>query len=417
MSRQKPYLLGFVIVVLSAGLLGALFWGNYQYVVSNPGGTDFLVHWVGTRSYAMDGLSPYSDEVALRIQQMVYGRAALPGEHELRVAYPLYSILLFFPFALIQDFNVARAVWMVVLEVGLILLTFMSLNLTRWRPKPFLLLLLLLFSLFWYHSLRPVILGNAVILVALGFVAVLVALRNGQDELAGVLLGFTTIKPQLTVIFILFVVIWCIYNRRWKLVLWLGITMALLVSFASLLIPDWILQNLREVIRYPAYNPPGTVSAALGELLPQAGRRLGNVISILTGVVLLIEWFFSLRAGFRGFLWASCLTLIGSFWIGIQTDPGNFIVAYPALILIFSLWCERWRRGGELLTVFTMLILFAGIWGIFIYSIEPSYQPIQSPVMFLPLPILIIPLLYWVRWWAIQSHTVWFDRFTHHILG
>ena len=66
---------------------------------------------------------------------MVYGRAALPGEHELRVAYPFYSAILFFPFALIQEFDVARAVWMTILEIGLISLTLVSIQLTTWRPK------------------------------------------------------------------------------------------------------------------------------------------------------------------------------------------------------------------------------------------------------------------------------------------
>ena len=90
-----------LVVIFALGLLALITYGNYRYSAQNPGGTDFLVHWVGTRSLFGEGLSPYSDQVALRIQTLVYGRAALPGEHELRVAYPLYSIVLFSPFALI----------------------------------------------------------------------------------------------------------------------------------------------------------------------------------------------------------------------------------------------------------------------------------------------------------------------------
>ena len=115
-------------VLLSIVFLVLLTIANYQYARNNPGGTDFLVHWLGTRAYFTEGISPYSDQVAVQIQNMVYGRTALPGEHELRVAYPFYSVILFFPLALIQDFTVARAVWMTILEIGLIALTLVSIQ-------------------------------------------------------------------------------------------------------------------------------------------------------------------------------------------------------------------------------------------------------------------------------------------------
>jgi len=78
---------------------------TFNYASLNPGGNDFLVHWMGTRSYITEGISPYSDEVALRIQNMVYGRPALPGEHELRVAIRCIRRHSFLPFAFNRDFT------------------------------------------------------------------------------------------------------------------------------------------------------------------------------------------------------------------------------------------------------------------------------------------------------------------------
>ncbi len=416
MSRQRPFLQLILLILLAILLLGVLIWGNLRFVQANPGGTDFLVHWVGTRAFILEGLSPYSDETALQIQTMVYGRAALPGEHELRVAYPLYSILIFLPFALISDYNTARAIWMAVLECGLILMVFLSLNLVRWRPKPIVLLFLLLFSLFWYHGLRPVILGNVVVLVALAFIGVMLALRNGHDELAGVLLALTTIKPQVAVVFIVFISMWCLINKRAKTVIWFFITLGLLSALAFLFIPDWILQNLREVLRYPGYNPPGTLSAALEDLLPQAGRRIGNALSAITALILLIEWFLAMRRATQGFIWTACLSLVASLWIGLQTDPGNFIVAFPAILLVFSVWIERWRVVGIGAVFLSMILLFVGLWAIFLNSVEYVYQPVQSPIMFLPLPLVLLILLYWVRWWAINPPATWFDQFSQSVI-
>ena len=120
MNRAKQNLLiRILLAIVLTGVLVGLFFANYQYTQNNPGGNDFLVHWVGTQDFIRNGDSPYSETTTLKIQEMVYGRAALPEEHPLRVAYPLYSIFLFMPFALISDYFVARALWMMFLEIVL----------------------------------------------------------------------------------------------------------------------------------------------------------------------------------------------------------------------------------------------------------------------------------------------------------
>jgi hypothetical protein len=406
--QKKTILLIFIGAGAALAFLGLMTWGNYRFAAENPGGNDFLVHWMGTRSLVKDGLDPYSDEVALRIQTAAYGRAAKPGEHELRVAYPLYSVVVFLPFALVGDFTLARALWMTVLEAALVLLTFLSLRLARWRVGLWMLALLLLFSLLWYHGFRPLINGNAVILVALGLVGGFLALRAGADELAGVLFAFTTIKPQVVVLVLAFVVLWAFSHRRMRVVGWMVGTLILLAASAALIVPNWIVENLREVIRYPSYNPPGTPRAAFMTWWPAFGSRVGWA---LTGVmaVLLVEWWSNRNAEFPGFLWTACLTLVAGQWVGIQTDPGNFVVLFPALILVFTQLADRWKTVGRVGVILILLLLFAGIWAIFLKTVQYADQPIQSPIMFFPLPAFLLVTLYWVRWWAVAPPTVWYD--------
>ncbi len=392
------------------GLLVLLTWGNLNYVKNNPGGNDFLVHWMGTRSFLVDGDSPYSDATALKIQTLAYGGPAQPGQHELRVAYPFYSIILFVPFALFSDFSVARAVWMTVLEVGLFALSILSIRLANWKPNLVTLIFFILFSIVWYHAVRPLINGNAVILLALMIVGALLAIRSGADELAGVLLAFTTIKPQVVLVFLVFIVFWALFNRRWRLVAWLVGTVAILTAVAAFLLPDWIMQNLREVVRYPGYNPPGTPGAALATWFPAMGVRLGLGLTAIILIILLFQWIIGRNADFRGFLWIACLTLVASQWSGIQTDPGNFIVVFPAIAFIFALIEERYRRSGWVLSILLMLLITASLWFIFLKTVDNSSgQPQQSPVMFFPLPALLLVLLYWVRWWAFHPGSIWFD--------
>jgi len=399
-----------VWIILAAGIVfGLLTFVNYRYSTANPGGTDFMVHWMGTRAYLTEGLSPYSDETALKIQTFTYGRPAEPGEHELRVAYPLYSIFLFMPFSAIADFDLARGAWMTLLEISLIALCFVCFQISDWKPTLPVLTVFLVFSVLWYHAVRPLILGNAVILVALAIAGGLLAIKKRTDELAGILFALATIKPQVAFLFVVFILFWAGTTGRWKIVGWFLGVMALLVATAALLIPDWILQNLREIVRYPGYNPPGTLGAALNEWLPGAGQRIGWAVTGILSLLLLLEWNIARKSEFRGFFWTACLTLTASLWIGIQTDPGNFIVAFPAIVLSFSLLDKRWKNGGKKVIYAFSALLFLGIWAIFLATVEYSYQPIQSPVMFLPLPMILFVLLYWVRWWAIRPPSTWMD--------
>ncbi len=407
--RRNPLLPLSAAIILGAGLFAALIWGNYRFTSANSGGNDFLIPWVGTREFIQEGLSPYSDETTLSIQTMAYGQPARPEEDQLRFFYPLYSILLFIPFALIEDFALARAVWMAVLELSLILAAFLLLRLVRWRPRPIVLAVYLFFSVFWYHALHPVILGDAAILIGLGIVGILLAIRAGQDELAGILLGLVSIMPHVVVLFLVFIIFWAAANRRWKIIGWLLITLALLSAVGFLLVPGWLGQNLRQILRYAINGPADTLTGALTVVMPGIGSRLGPILSILIGVVTLVEWVIARKANFRGFLWAACFTLTASQWIGIPTAPKNFIIIIPALVLTFAVWVERWRSGGVVLSIVTMLLILGGIWGVALNANGIPFSRIDSPAMFFPLPLIAFFLLYWIRWWAVKPPAVWYE--------
>jgi hypothetical protein len=373
---------------------------NYFYAQQNPGGNDFLVHWLGTRNFFQSGESPYSDETALKIQTMVYGRAAQEGEHQLRVAYPLYSMLLFAPFAIFGDFALARALWMSVLELCLFGITFFTCRLVYWKPKTWMLGVLILFSFLSYHGMRPLINGNAVIIITFLIVLTLIAIRDKHDGAAGILLAIMTIKPQNVILFLAFIVFWALINKRTKILTWFLGTMVILVGFSFLLIPDWIVQNLREVVRYPSYNPDGTVGAVLETAWGAIGTRLSIGLTFVLIVGLFIEWWLARHPSPRQFIWVAFLTIAISQWIGIQTDPGNFILLYPGVFYCYYLIHERWEERANLFLAVFSAIVAAGVWVIFLVTLEQSYQPIQSSVMFFPMPIIAFGLLYWVRWWV-----------------
>ena len=398
-----------IIILLILIVLGLLTFTNYRFAKDNPGGNDFLVHWMGTRTFLLEGTSPYSDETAVKIQTFAYGHKAEKDEHELRVAYPLYSMVVFAPYSLIENYDLARALWMTTLELCLLALSYLSLKITDWNPGRKVLLAFFLFSIFWYHALRPLINGNAVIIIALFIAGVLFSIRKKQDELAGVLLALTTIKPQVSIVFIIFIFVWAFRTKRLKVVGWFLASIFFLSLSATLLIPDWILQNLREIVRYPGYNPPGTPASALRALMPDVWGRVGIVISGIMILLLIFEWAVMRNEDYKNFLWVAFTTLTASQWVGIQTDPGNFIVLFPAIVFLFSIWEKRWVKMGHIMIISNMVLIFLGLWILFLKTVEYGYQPQQSPIMIFPLPGYLLLMLYWIRWWTERPDELWYE--------
>ena len=95
---------------------------------------------------------------------------------------------------------------------------------------------------------------------------------------------------------------------------------------------------------------------------------------------------------------------------GIAQDPAT-LFGHLLLCLADGEGGRDWRAGGRAFVVLSMVVLFAGIWAVFLNTVtQVSGQPQQSSVMFFPLPAFLLLTLYWVRWWAVEPPKVWFDQ-------
>lgn len=397
-SQRNIFKVVIVWVLVLAGIAG-LTWVNYRFSTQNPGGNDFLPRWLGTRLFLMEGQSPYSEQTTLEIQQFVYGRAAQPDEDQVLFVYPFYSFVIYAPFAMIQDYLLARTLWMTVLELAILGVAGFGMALSRWRASLPLLVAFFIFSALWYHSVRPLINGNTSILIALFVALAFWAMRENHDVLAGILLAFATIKPQVIVLLMVFIIIWAISRRRWTIV-WSFIgSLALLIAGTSLLIPNWVLQNIGQIISYPIYTLPGSPGAIFAQWMPGFGSQLGWFLTGVLAVILLLEWRLALGKEFRWFYWTACLTLVITPLIGVRTATANYIVLLPALALVFETWYERWGRVGRWMVLAGMLVLGGGIWWLFLATVQDG---VQHSILFFPLPAFLLIGLYWVRWWAVN---------------
>lgn len=387
-----------VLALAALATLTALAAANYRMAGQFPGGNDFLPRWVGAREWLQRGTIPYDRSVTQAAQRMIYGRPADPaaGEDIAHFAYPLPAMLFFGPLGLLP-YPAARAAWMTVIEVALPTLIVLGLGLARWRPPIGLQAALLLFAVLCYHGLRTMILGQFAAIEALLMIGALLAVQRHQDPLAGILLGLSIAKPQMPVLLIPFMLFWSVRSGRSAVAGWAVATITALVGASLLLIPDWPLQWARQLVDYPTYTVIGPPIAILTGAFPRIQTVLSLGLSLMLLAYLIWEWVQAPGKGDRWFQWTAALTITVTNLIALRTATTNYVVLYPALVLVFSVWHERWGRRGLVAILLLLLLLLLGLWALFLASVAGNRE---SPAMYLPLPLLALAGLWWSRWWV-----------------
>ena len=408
--RRPRVVFAVIAVLLFLVIVIALVWINVSLAHQLPGGRDFLANWTGARAFLFGKNDPYGVIAGSKIQLLIYGRMARPGEYPYRPQYPFYILFLYFPFALIADPSLARGLWMMASEIALAGVGLLSLRLSEWRPRRILIAAFILFSIFWFYGTYPLLEGDAVIMMALVFVGALLAIRSGLDELAGALLALSTFKWEVGGLFLLFVLVWTLSHRRWRVVAGFLMALFVMLGIAAVLYPDWLLAFLRAVV----VNLKNETGLTPGDLFvqwwPDIGRQLGWTLTIILAVILLLEWRAARGLEFRRFFWTACLTLTITPLLGIRTTPINYIVLLLPLTLILAIAEKRWQ-SGKWYIIAIMLMVFVGPWALFWQS-TIGHLNSQDITMFLPLPVLVLIGLYWIRWWIIHPPRTWLDDVT-----
>ena len=395
--------LGLLVLTLCslAAWIGVV-WASHQYVSHGRGKDRFLTYWAGTRLLIAEGLSPYSTAASERMQALSVGS----GNAESQVIYPLYGILLFWPFAAIASYAWARAIWMAVLVAVLFLLAHMCIRLSRWRPPTWLLFLYTLLALAGYISLRSVVSGDAVILVTLFLLLALEAIRRWRDDFAGALLVLATIQPLNSLVCIVFVLFWAAMQRRWMLwICFLGF-LAFLSAVGLFFKPGWPLEWLRSIVHYPGFLAPYRLEAIFARWSPGVGKQIGSTITFIAWLMLLVEgWLFLRREG-RQWVWTISLVLVLAQWLGIPAGPENFVLLLLPLTVFFAIWEERYGARGRWVILLDLLAFGVGVWA---WSDRVSETRLRSLLFFL-IPLVLLIELYWVRWWAFHPRRLLIDE-------
>lgn len=399
-SNAKRALLA-VSIVLSLALLTYM---NYRYAVQAGGGNDFMVRWVGTRYWLTKGISPYDQAVSSAAQEAIYGRPANPqwGEDLAHFAYPLPVAMLLAPLGLLP-FPLARAIWMTILLTSLLAIAVMGALIAKWKPGRSVAITLALFAVFWYPGFRAVILGQFAVVNAVFMIAALLAVQRERDRAAGILLGLSTLKPQMSVLLIPFVILWAIWAKRYSVIRWALGSVFVIYGASLILLPRWPSEWLSTLIEYTQYNPVGAPIEVLVDAVPFLPEATSLAVAAALLIYLLREWIVALAKSDSWFQWTAALTIVITHLAAIRTATTNYVNMLPALILVLAAIALNWKHG-ERWALAALVVLLIPLWVLFVTTLQVG--SVEHPVMHLPLPITLLVGLILIRSWQIRRDTV-----------
>jgi hypothetical protein len=351
-----------------------------------PGANDFYPRWRGAQLYWLKGIGPYSEEASLAIQEGVYGRPARSDEDQVLFAYPFYTVFFLLPLAWL-DYAWAQAVWMVVIELALIGGVTLTLKYVGWQAGRWSLALAMLWTMVFYHSVRTIVLGQFAGLIFLWMICVLWSLRRQRDVMAGMFLVLTTIKPQMSFLFIPALLIWGVGRRRFRFVATFGVAMVLLASVSFALLPSWGGQFVRQVMAYPLYTRLGSpVWIVAHRFLPWLGTPFELGVSLLIVVYLVVQWRHlpQVTMGSGMFHWLVGLTLIVTNLATVRTATTNYVALY--IPLFFALRVALVRSSKRSLWVIVFYLGSAVIMWVLFLGFYQGYEPL---VMYIVLPFVL----------------------------
>lgn len=387
---SSRFIAGILLLVLIA--VG----GNVYVVLHTDLGAGFYSYWLSSRVLFAQGENPYASNIFEQIIQRFPEDQYLSG-----FTLPLYAVIPIFLFSFIDNFEIALIIWMTILEallVGIGMKTISAFQIDRRTFTPLKIGTVMLLS---YYSVVAVLDGDIGILAVFLLMMALDAIRSQEDEFAGILLAFATIKYSLTLLPIIWIFIWCFANRRTTVITWFFMILAFLILLSVLFMTNWITEFIRSVIYYYKYLNPLYFSRLIENWQPELGGRIGWAISGFLILIMIIEWIVNARGNIRAFEWVTALTITIGFLSGIPNIGKNLYMLWIPLAYATDKINLRWTHNGKWIS----LVLILSFWVIPWLNQRGQVLFWQNPIDVLNIifPAVCLILLYWNRWWTIQS--------------
>ena len=229
--RLVPTVLALAAVVIVASVV--LWKADVRAETGLPvGAHDFVAYWTAF-DLGTDSGDPYDEADLQRAQVEINDRYEAGPQ---RFWNPPWALVVLGP-VLLLPFELAASMWLVLQMMGGVVCAALSWRLLRPDrpdPPPGVLVLGVLFVPFF----DGLMLGQMGVYVAVCLLGALVALRDGRDVTAGILIALLVAKPQTVLLVLLLIGVHVLVTRRWAVV-WSSLAgVGAIVGSSALLFPS-----------------------------------------------------------------------------------------------------------------------------------------------------------------------------------
>lgn len=376
---------------------------NYIIAANILGGQEFFVKWAASKNLFFQGINPYSQNSFNIITQKSKSILVIPSKADFHFLNPIYSLVLFLPFALISNFIVARTLWLIINEILLFFSVQIILRILEWKLNLSQKRIFLIFGLFFVYSIIVLLQGSEHIILFFFFLLSLETAKNHNFIGAGIFLSLLTINPLMMLLPILTLLLFLLKNKGWVGVIWFLISLSLFIIGLLILQPDWPLQFLREII----INAPLSGLSIPGKVIIQLFNNpissvLWNLLALFAIGLTIYEIFFMKMLNCSP-VWMVGLILTINPLVVIQQNLGYMCFLLFPFGLIFQQWDRKNIIFGKRVIQIAIIVfsIFLPIFGLLTKSI---LNETILPVFFYLFPVGFVLLnLYWIRGWVVNE--------------
>ena len=231
----------------------------------------------------------------------------------------------------------------------------------------------------------------------------LLAIREGWDEVLGVLLVLSTFHPEKGGLVFLLVLFWILVERRSRAIIVAVMSLISILVISFLLLPGWIPPYYEIVSTGLQHDNSFLLSDFIRPCFPEKGFIVAHVIRWLALLVLLAEWVKVRKRDFYHLMWTAAFSVVILPYLNLHISTYFLSIFLFPLPLLFKSAEERW---GKLMKWFANLFLFLILSAWFIFR---DVENINN-VLVLVYPTLLLVGLYWVRWWSLGTPHTWMDE-------
>ena len=377
----------------------AIFVINYFVASSLWGGQDFFVNWASARMLFFKGINPYSQDGINFLIESSKNLYVIPKDINHNLLNPLFSIFLFSPFSLFQNFYVARAIWLIINEAFLFLSCRLVLRIVGFKDDRQVSKKLLFYFFSFFYSVIALLQGSEYIFLFFIFLGALRWIQVKKFLGTGILLALLTIKLSTVIIPLLVLFVYLFIEKGRGAYVWFFITLAILVVASYLLVPEWPIMYFRAIVTNGVASGVTLPGELIKNWISDSPPLIWNSISIICFGIILLELFISPIDSKRLF-WVLCLAISLYPLIMIQNRLGILCFLLLPMGFIFHQWLERNRIYGSWVMSVSLLIFsfFLLTLGLLTKSMDYK-EPFPAVFYFLPITFTVLNL-YWVRGWV-----------------